>query len=381
MMASDEPASQQLILRFFDQEVRIQSDSCRMRHLFAQMFSRFQVEEMLSPAERRHEFAVLTEPHNLWGRPVVILDGEVCPLPHADLPEDFLFQTVLNAINASVRSHILLHAGAVVYDGQGIMLAAASRCGKTTLVLELVRRRFQFLSDHIAALGRADHLMYPYPRQLGVRSGTLALTGFDTVPPGALAWQDRVMVDIETFQPESMGAAAPVTHIVILHNPAADETKARGDLERTLTLQIDRLDDDFLTAVRQIKGVTDIHPTIADTFPMLTLQIDHRTSVLSRIEALCRQRQVVLLDVIKRIESRPTFTTPARLEPLPKHQAIMELIRQFKGGHHSALLHQDCGGSAARLYIELAEIAGKADCYQLSVGPLQSMANLVCDLV
>ena len=51
-----------------------------------------------------------------------------------------------------VRSHLLIHAGVVSRDGQGIILVADARHGKTTLVLELVRRGFQFLSDEMADL-------------------------------------------------------------------------------------------------------------------------------------------------------------------------------------------------------------------------------------
>ncbi|MEN8221310.1 MAG: hypothetical protein ABFS56_34175 [Pseudomonadota bacterium] len=73
---------------------------------------------------------------------------------------------------AQIRSHLLFHAAALSYRGKGIILAADSGCGKTTLTLALVRQGFKFLSDDVAALNLNNGELAPYPRSLLIRIGT-----------------------------------------------------------------------------------------------------------------------------------------------------------------------------------------------------------------
>jgi hypothetical protein len=373
-------ATHQLKLRFFDLDTTIRSDSRDHLHRFAQMYRRFQVDGASQPVQPPIEFAILTRPDNPWGQPVLILDGEVQPLPDPRLLAGYVYQSILCAILARVRSHILIHAGVVASGGQGLILAADSFHGKTTLVLELVRRGFKFLSDETAALGRADRRLHPFPRSLSLRPGTLELADFSEEAAGAPEWLGKLHLDIEQIQPDSLGPAAPISHVVILQDPAEEGEGRPGSSDRELGVLVDRLDEAFLADVRLIEGVTEVRPDVEHGYPLLRLCAARRTFVFSQIEALCQTRRILVLDVITGPAGQPTFAAPARLEAIPTSQAIVELLRRFQGGHRSAIL-DELGGSSTRLFMELAAIVGQADCYRLCVGPLREMADLVCRLV
>jgi hypothetical protein len=377
---SVESATPELRLRFFDLDAVIRSDSSAYIGLFARMYRRFRANGVPAQAQPPAEFTVLTHGDNPWGQPVMILDGEVQALNDPTLLETYTYDGVLNAIVGGVRSHFLIHAGVVSYNGQGIVLAADSGHGKTTLVLELVRRGCKFLSDEMAALGRADGRVYPFPRSLRVRPGTLELTGFPGAAVGAPEWLDKLLLDIEEIQPGSLGEAAPLTHVVILQDPSVPEKHVPGGAERELGVLVDRLDEHLLAAVRRIEGVTQVWPDVERGYPALRLRAVHRMSVLSRVEALCRERQILVLDVSKRAETHPTFAAPACLKAISNSQAVVELLRRFQGGHKSALLQEEFGGSSVHLFLELAALVSHAKCYRLSVGPLSEMAGLICDL-
>jgi hypothetical protein len=374
-------ATQQITLRFFDLEANIQSESRAFIHLFAQMYRRFQANGTSAPIRPPAEFVVFTQSDNAWGQPVMILDGEVRLLNDLRLLKGYTYDGVLNAIVAGVQSHFLIHAGVVSHNGQGIILVADSSHGKTTLVLELVRRGFKFLSDEMAALGRADRRVHPFPRSLRIRPDTLELAGFPEVAVGAPTWLGKLLLDIEEIQPNSMGQAAAISHIVILRDPNEPDPEQPGGPERELGVLVDRLDESLLAAVRQIEGVTEVRPTVERGYPTLRLRAAHRMSVLSQVEALCQEQQILVLDINKRAERQPTFEVPARLEAIPNSQAVMELLRRFQGGHKSALLQDEFGGSSTRLFVELAALVSQANCHQLFVGPLHEMADLVCRLV
>jgi hypothetical protein len=369
-----------LSLRFFDLQANIYSDSSAYVDLFARIYGRFRANGAAAPRGNPVNLALLTRPDNPWGRPALILDGDVWPLTDPNLLAGYIYQIMLNAMAARVRSHVLIHAGAVAWAGQGIVLAADTRHGKTTLVLELVRRGFKFLSDEVAALGRADRRLHPFPRSLRIRPGSLSLAGFSEPGPEAPTWLGKLLLDIEQIQPNSLGRVVPIRHVIILQDPAAAGNRAPGQPRQELGVLVNRLDGPLLDAVRKIKAVTEVYPDVHQGYPLLRLRTARRMSALAQIEALCRERRILIMDVVSGPTKQPTFSAAARLEAIPASQTILELIPRFYGGHKSALLQEDFGGSTTRLYIHLADIIGRAKCYQLSVGPLPEMADLVCEL-
>ncbi len=378
---STDLATHKLALRFFDLATYIQADSGSFINLFARMYRRFQVDAFSSPAQPPVEFAVLTDSDNPWGQPVLIINREVRPLNNPRLLEGYIYDGILNAIVAGVRSHFLIHAGVVSYGSQGIILVADSGHGKTTLVLELIRRGFKFLSDEMAALGRADRRVHPFPRSLRIRPGTLEMVGFPKAAHGAPEWLGKLLLDVEEIQPGAMGQATPISHIVILQDPIETEPEQADGSERELGILVDRLDKALLAAVRQIEGVSQVWRTVERGHPTIRLRAAHRMSVISRIEALCQEQGILLLDISKKAESKPTFELPARLESVSSSEAVMELLRRFQGGHKSALLQEEFEGSAVRLFMELAALVDQAKCYRLYIGRLSEMADLVSGLV
>lgn len=376
-------ATEQLKLRFFNLEVTIHSDSHAYLDLFARMYRRFQPVGAPAPAQEAVDFTVLARPDNPWGRPVMILDGEVWPINDPHLLVGYTYEGVLNAIVASVRSHFLIHAGVVSFGGQGLILAAESGHGKTTLVLELVRRGFKFLSDEMAALGRVDQQVHPFPRSLRIRPGTLELAGCPEAGVDAPQWLGKMLLDIDQISPGSLGPAAAISHVVILRNPAAAEGRRADAADGELRVLVDRLDAGFLAAVRRLSGVREVRLDEDRGYPLLRLRAagKGRMFMLSQVENLCRQRRILILDLIKRTTNQPTFDAEPRLEAISQSQAVAELLRHFRGGHQSAILRDEFKGSSPRLFMELAVLVGQANCYQLTVGPLPKMADLMCDLV
>lgn len=424
--------TQSLTLRFFDLDVTIRSDSETYLDHFVQLYRRFQVNGDLPLGQRAVEFAVLTRSDNAWGRPVLILDGEVHPLPEPRLPVGYVYQSILCAILARVRSHILIHAGVVAHRGQGIILAADSFHGKTTLVLELVRRGFKFLSDETAALGRTDGRVHLFPRSLSLRPGSLELAGFSEAIDGAPEWLGKLLLDVEQIRPGSLGQAAAISYVIILqdpaeagegaelpespgHGPSLSEARSglsrpeegaeqpessghglglsearpglsgtgaerAGSSNRELNVLVDRMDEVLLAAIRDIDGVSGLRVDVERSYPWLRFRTVRPTRVFSQIETLCQERRILVLDVNTGPTGQPGFTVPARLEAIPRSQAVVELLRRFQGGYKSAIVQEELGGNSTRLFMELAALTGQANCYRLDVGPLAEMGDLICGL-
>jgi hypothetical protein len=69
------------------------------------------------------------------------------------------------------QRYLLIHAGAVAYAGQGLLLPAASGSGKSTLVAGLVAAGFQYLSDEVAVLELDTGRLLPFGNCLGIKVG------------------------------------------------------------------------------------------------------------------------------------------------------------------------------------------------------------------
>lgn len=66
------------------------------------------------------------------------------------------------------RRRVFVHAGAVGWKGQAIVIPGCSYSGKTTLVRELVRAGATYYSDEYAVLDLRGRV-HPYPQPLGIR--------------------------------------------------------------------------------------------------------------------------------------------------------------------------------------------------------------------
>ena len=108
---------------------------------------------------------------------------------------------------------------------------------------------------------------------------------------------------------------------------------------------------------------------------VLELPRRQQPSFLAQLDHLCRHHGLWLFNVTCRT-NRPTFTQPACLTPIPVSQAVLALLPHFQGGYQSTLLQRHRPG-AAWLYQQLAAFLTQARCYQLTVGPLDEMSQLV----
>jgi len=290
--------------------------------------------------------------------------------------EGLAYEHTLYTLIGRVRSHFLVHAGAVAWRGQGLILVADAANGKTTLVLELLQRGFSFLSDEMGALSRADGRLHAFPRALRLRPDTLARVG-RPMPPNTRHWLGKLLVDIDDLAPGQRIDSAHLAHVIFLSDAADALPPEAGEL----LIQLERADETLLDELRRLPEVVAVEIVRPGDYPLLKIDTPHRMPALTRVEQLCQVAGIQVIDVIKRAETPASFAGPAALQPLARSTAVLELLRRFQGGHHSALLRQDFGGQPTRLFHAVSQLIGGAPCHRLTVGALPDMADLVQGLL
>lgn len=80
----------------------------------------------------------------------------------------FLESKIRLTVAEYAESKVFIHAGAVAWKNQALILPGGSFKGKTTLVRELIKRGATYYSDEYAVLDK-DGLVHPFPKTLSVR--------------------------------------------------------------------------------------------------------------------------------------------------------------------------------------------------------------------
>lgn len=107
----------------------------------------------------------------------------------------------------AARRRLFIHAGAVGWKGQAIIIPGRSYSGKTTLVAELVQRGATYYSDEYAVLD-AKGLVHPYLKPLSIReSGAQDQTDYSVEELGGKSGRKPLPVGIVVISDYKEGAS------------------------------------------------------------------------------------------------------------------------------------------------------------------------------
>ncbi|MBP7935361.1 MAG: hypothetical protein KA354_12010 [Phycisphaerae bacterium] len=108
----------------------------------------------------RREYAISGDGHGLW---TTRQTNEV--LPYVEWGINW-------RVIATRPEYLQIHAAALARGGHGLIMAAESGFGKTTLAAGLLARGWQYLSDEFALIAPDDLRIHPFPKALCVKNGS-----------------------------------------------------------------------------------------------------------------------------------------------------------------------------------------------------------------
>lgn len=369
--------------RVFELDFCIRSDSPTILSYFEKMYSHFVVP---APDKQVLTYYVIETPV-VDGNPVVVADDRVYVVPNPDIFPGFSYMTVFNSFIAKLQEHFLVHSGAMGFKGNGIIIPGAARCGKTTVTLSLISRGFSLLSDEIAAIHRLDHKVYPFPRGLGMREGVEhSLKGvnfktLETIP--MLGGGFKRVLDIGELKGALATEPYPAKFIFFLV-PSADEDYSELAAEKVLYLITSDVPGKMLAEMGKVDGVESTE-VMGDTseakFPIIRFHVQSGYPVLAKLEELSYKHNVLIFDTVKGEHAQPDFQAQPKLTPMPYSRALFELLTRSRSGARSALLTNQFKGSVTKMYLALADIVRKTKCYELVVGRLDEMIDIIEETV
>jgi hypothetical protein len=370
-----------LLLRFFDVELSLLTDSETVTALCKNLYARFLSQGSRDGDSQRVRCAAQATPWHEEGEPMTLVDGVEYPLPQSPLWAGEVCDLAVDTALGKMQSHVAFHAGGLCHQGHGIMLVGAAHHGKTTLTIELVRRGFGFLGDDIAVLGRRDRMLYPFPKSLRLWPDALERIGAGALAEQVPFWAGKYLVDIEMLHPGAVGGPAPLTDIILLRSADEDEGITPSGLERDLDVFLSGYDEQLLQAICGLESVYNVIALEIKGKQVLRVRADRLIETANQIQALCQQRGLAPLYIGKAIGERPSFDGQARLEVIPSRLAAIGLLRNVRGRIDLGGATGAQSGAGVRLFMELATLISPVRCHVLRLGQLSEMADLICGLV
>jgi hypothetical protein len=349
-------------------DVRLRTDSPALRAFFLHAYRWFPPAEGL----RGLDLTALLDPR-VEGGPSASAGPRRVSLAGSASPVNRAFLVLLDALMQDVDGSVILHGAAAARGDAGLILAGPALAGKTTLVLELLRLGFDFLSDDAAPLDRATGLILPFPRAVGMRKGVGGRNGrAPAVPDGALLdLPHKWLVD-----PEALGARLPAQPrrpaCLFYLDPWPD---GAPDVGRTFELATEGPSESVrrdLAAIG-IDGLAEIPGRPFRTWRFRTPP-DGGCRAAALSDLFRRHRGTILYFEEVRGEARRTGGDPA-VRPARASSLLLPLVRDVLNRAEGGRLMAAHAGRLTSLVAELAGLLETTRCYTVRPGSPERTAR------
>lgn len=311
------------------------------------------------------------------GRAQASAGARVMDLEGSPSPENQAFLFLLGSIMDHIDGSLLLHGAAVSLEGRGLIVAGPAFAGKSTLVLELMRRGCAFLSDDAAPLERRTGELLPYPRAIGIRK-----SGGADLPPG-VGVDDAAVFDLPhrwLVDPSVLGARLPASpcrprHLFYLDPDGSSSAASAGDASYEIALT--GAAGGTLRRDLQRAGAVEIEDRPARPFPTVAIRFGRtgRTAA-DLVEIQERHRESILyIEEVRAPLSRSPG--PPQIESVPVSSLLILLVRDLLNRGPNGRLMKAHGGKTASLVFELASLMGAVSAWRVSSGSPGDLAEAI----
>ena len=284
----------------------------------------------------------------------------------------YVYAQVVEHAATSEPRLLCVHGAALARERRGVIVAAASRHGKTTLALALTARGFALLSDELAAIDRDSGLVHPFPMAVGCRRGTHALlreSVFQGSPFRPSRVLDKMFLSVGDDVP---GAARPVAlrSVVFVERGAPP----RDGLAR-YRVAFEPADPGMAEALRAIPGVESVEGDSAGR--AVEMQVRRGEWIAPPVEAVFARRGAVIVEVEDLDLPAPGFHALPAIEKLGLPEGVLTLFRHLRGfGHLEQLAREHPGGFAGLTAGWIERLAG-VRFHRLTPGRLPDMLDAI----
>jgi len=343
--------------QILDVKLALASDSRDLFHLFDLDYSwsraastgfnsNLNVSVILAPADKK--------PYVQNGKDRLSLDNNPQKV-------NFAYYYILRQLMQHIKEYFLLHAGVASQSGRTVMIAGPSGAGKTTLIIELLKKGFQYFSDDLCPVARKTGLVHPFPRSLwkvSEKNAKPAQQAFFIRPHKEPYFATDLCYKTANL-PEKAGSLFFLTDGRPADNLIRLLIKGPGSLINHLR----RLEN---VKIDKLKNNDD---------PQWSVIYPQGQGVTHKIDKVVGEHKDNLNSVFRVDPVLPDYNQAPELTEISTPEMAFRLMQQMQ--NMRTLSGQGNNPRPGLRVIELCELLEKVPCFLLKVGRLEAMVALI----
>ncbi len=242
-----------------------------------------------------------------------------------------IYMFIFNFLIENVVDYFIIH-GACLYNpefNKGIVIAASSGLGKSTLSLHLLLENYYFLSDEIALLSITDGYLHSFPRAISIHKDMLPNTIFSMhkrsnkfITKSKL--QKKIMIDIDDIIPGRARKTCSLDLVFFIESPPDNKI---NDNYSYMELTCFSITDQFIDQLKLIDGVISVD--ILQKIPEAILRIQYRSTkqLTALIESICIKHGIAIKSFYPEAKTRLNFDSMVTCTSLSPSQGMLRLLR------------------------------------------------------
>lgn len=380
---------------FFGRKVSLFSDDGDLLSFFRNRCGRFGTKN-----EGWDDCFFLVKSKSLTGTSFLGTEKDTIPVRSGKVLAGLAAAKILNDTFRKIPDFLFFHGAAVSKDGEGALLLGDSCVGKTTLVLEMLKRGYSFLSDDVCAVQKTSQgkkinsRVFPFPKGLGIRDNTLKLLKIDRTANFRKSYypdgREKRLIDVCDLVPDCISSDVSVNAVFFLERESSKGGKEGGECDvgfKTFHMVLAKEEKSFFEFLKGLDGVSSVASFKRKDFWKLELTLPSKV-LMGKISKFCYENNIMVVDSWVFSDKLPLdkalnlegFNVAPKICSIPQSEGLINMLQYFWGSMASHYLYREDGGGMMNVIRDLIDLSASVSFYKLSVGKLEETADILCDV-
>jgi hypothetical protein len=302
----------------------------------------------------------------------------------AQLPSDRTIsgiaeQIIFTRIMPMISDYIIIHAGVVSKKNNGTVIIAPSGFGKTTLVLELLSRGYNFLSDEFCLIRKHDYCLDPFPRRVGIKENSPFFGLVDTQRALYLDFEGKYFADPADLFPASQGQRCVTRNIILLVENVAQQAEHTSH-GCYFDLMLLNQHPGLLDRLSRHPDVEMAYEVLTHGYPAYRFRAADNKSLMAFYQDIWGRYEREILGVTIVEDKKPCFDKEPQMRQLPKSEASFRILTHMINRSPGTSFFNESAGKASSMLLTVGKIVENVNCYTLEPGHLSMMGDMIDNL-